>query len=554
MSNIKISALGGMGENGKNMYLIEVDERIFVLDAGLIYPKIDLYGIDAVVPNIDYLIENQNRIEGVFISHGHVDHIGALPYLLKNIRTRVYATPFTVSLIEAHLKDDGINLKNCKLIKVNTNKVLKFGNIKVNFFNVNHALPEAAIITIETQDGLIVYATDFNFSRSLNEKYKIDYEKLLELSKNKVLAVMAESVGIQDVNRATNSEKFEAEIFNCLSKTHNNVFIATYSTDVSRIQQIIKIAEALDKKVAFFNRKGEQIVTTALKTKYLEIKDDTLVDLDTINKQDLVVFICGNHTDPYYLISRIINNNYKNIKITKDDLIIGLSDAVSGTEKYVIKSLDEIYKYDLKFKSIDNKMLRTSHATASDLTQLYDISKPTYYIPIKGEMRHLAKHLALLDDLNIDKEKIKDLQDGNVLHFENGLYQKTTQRPLKEIFVDGSLTGAVNENIVNERYALANNGIIEIVLYIDSKKKNIVKDATIITKGFVYEKLDEDKLEQIHTIIDRLTKTYFNKKLFVIDDLQNAITNEVNKIIYRLIKAHATIIPVVIDLKNANYK
>ncbi len=554
MSNIKISALGGMGENGKNMYLIEVDERIFVLDAGLIYPKIDLYGIDAVVPNIDYLIENQNRIEGVFISHGHVDHIGALPYLLKNIRTRVYATPFTVSLIEAHLKDDGINLKNCKLIKVNTNKVLKFGNIKVNFFNVNHALPEDAIITIETQDGLIVYATDFNFSRSLNEKYKIDYEKLLELSKNKVLAVMAESVGIQDVNRATNSEKFEAEIFNCLSKTHNNVFIATYSTDVSRIQQIIKIAEALDKKVAFFNRKGEQIVTTALKTKYLEIKDDTLVDLDTINKQDLVVFICGNHTDPYYLISRIINNNYKNIKITKDDLIIGLSDAVSGTEKYVIKSLDEIYKYDLKFKSIDNKMLRTSHATASDLTQLYDISKPTYYIPIKGEMRHLAKHLALLDDLNIDKEKIKDLQDGNVLHFENGLYQKTTQRPLKEIFVDGSLTGAVNENIVNERYALANNGIIEIVLYIDSKKKIIVKDATIITKGFVYEKLDEDKLEQIHTIIDRLTKTYFNKKLFVIDDLQNAITNEVNKIIYRLIKAHATIIPVVIDLKNANYK
>lgn len=553
MSNIKIRALGGMGENGKNMYVVEVDQQIFVLDAGLIYPKVDLYGIDAVVPNIDYLVQNKDKIQGVFISHGHEDHIGALPYLLKNIPVKVYATPFTMSIIETHLKSEGLNLKNLKLIKVTPSKQLKFGDVKISFYNVNHALPDAANIIINTKDGDIVYATDFNFSKSLNDMYKILYEKLLELSKNKVLAVMAESVGINDSNRSTTDQMFEVEIYNSFAKTNAKIFIAAYSTDVSRIQKIINSASLLGKKIAFFSRQSEIIVNTALKTKNLIIPDDMLVKLDGTDYENLVVFVVGNHTDPYYLISRIIEGKYKNIKISSDDLIIGLSDAVSGTEKYVLHVLDEIYRNDINYKQIENKILRTSHATSDDLIQLYAIAKPKYYIPIKGEMRHLFKHYSLLKNLQVNNDLVLDLQDGHVITFDNGNFKGYETYPVKEIYVDGSLTGAVNEDIVNERDALATSGVIEIVIHLDSKAHKIIKDPNIITKGLVIDKFSDEFIEQVHQVIERLIQSYFLKKVFVLEDLEKAIVHEVNKMVHKIIKMHTTIVPVIIDLKNIKY-
>lgn len=553
MSNIKIRALGGMDENGKNMYIVEVDQQIFVLDAGLIYPKVDLYGIDAVVPNIDYLVQNKDKIQGVFISHGHEDHIGALPYLLKNIPVKVYATPFTMSIIETHLKSEGLNLKNLKLIKVTPSKQLKFGDVKISFYNVNHALPDAANIIINTKDGDIVYATDFNFSKSLNDMYKISYEKLLELSKNKVLAVMAESVGINHSNRSTTDQMFEVEIYNSFAKTNAKIFIAAYSTDVSRIQKIINSASLLGKKIAFFSRQSEIIVNTALKTKNLIIPDDMLVKLDGTDYENLVVFVVGNHTDPYYLISRIIEGKYKNIKISSDDLIIGLSDAVSGTEKYVLHVLDEIYRNDINYKQIENKILRTSHATSDDLIQLYAIAKPKYYIPIKGEMRHLFKHYSLLKNLQVNNDLVLDLQDGHVITFDNGNFKGYETYPVKEIYVDGSLTGAVNEDIVNERDALATSGVIEIVIHLDSKAHKIIKDPNIITKGLVIDKFTDEFIEQVHQVIERLIQSYFLKKVFVLEDLEKAIVHEVNKMVHKIIKMHTTIVPVIIDLKNIKY-
>ena len=553
MSNIKIRALGGMGENGKNMYVVEVNQQIFVLDAGLIYPKVDLYGIDAVVPNIDYLIQNKEKIQGVFISHGHEDHIGALPYLLKNIPVKVYATPFTMSIIETHLKNEGLNLKSLKLIKTTPNKQLKFNDVKVSFYNVNHALPDAANIIISTKDGDIVYATDFNFSKSLNDLYKISYEKLLELSKNNVLAVMAESVGINDSNRSTTDQMFEVDIYNSFAKNNSKIFIAAYSTDVSRIQKIINAASLLGKKVAFFSKQSEIIVNTALKTKNLIIPEDMLVKLDGTDYDNIVIIVVGNHTEPYYLISRIIEGKYKNIKISSDDLIIGLSDAVSGTEKYVLHVLDEIYRHDINYKQIENKILRTSHATSDDLIQLYAIAKPKYYIPIKGEMRHLSKHYDLLKSLKINNEQVLDLQDGHIINFENGNFVNYDTQTVKEVYVDGSLTGAVNEEIVNERDALATNGVIEIIIYIDSKAHKIIKNPNIITKGLVIDKFTDEFIEQVHQLIERLIKSYFLKKAFICEDLEKAIVHEVNKMVHKIIKMHTTVIPVVIDLKNIKY-
>ena len=255
MSKIKIEALGGMQENGKNLYVVEVDEQIFILDAGLIYPEIDLYGIDAAIPNIDYLIENKHRIVGIFVSHGHEDHIGAIPYLLKSINVKVFGTHFTISLIEELLTINDMDVKKYRLYRINDTKELTFGNVSVVFYNVNHSIPESAGIVLYTEDGAIVYAQDFNFAKSLNKKYKISYNRLLELNSKNVLAVMSESIGITDTIRASNDLVFDNELRNVLYKTKGNIFVVGYSTDLSRLQKVVTLAANFGKNIAIIGRK-----------------------------------------------------------------------------------------------------------------------------------------------------------------------------------------------------------------------------------------------------------------------------------------------------------
>lgn len=552
MSKIKILALGGMGENGKNMYVVDVDEQLFVFDAGLIYPEIDLYGIDAVIPNIDFLIENKERIAGIFISHGHEDHIGALPYLLQKINARVYGTHFTISLIEQLLELNKMPLSNYKLYRINDSKTLKFGNVSVSFYNVNHSIPEAAGIVLKTPDGAIVYATDFNFARPINDKYKISYDKLLELSKQKVLAVMAESIGATDTVRSANDQIFDAEISNAVSHSTGNIFVMGYSTDLARIQKIASMAVKTGRKIAIVGRKGEQIVNMTIKTNYLNVDSSSIVSLDDVH-ENLMVFVVGTYQEPYFLLGQIINNKIKNVKVTENDLLIGLSDPVPGTEVYALRILDEVYKRDLNFLEIEKKKLRTTHATIDDLTQLYAITKPQYYIPVKGEERHLMRHRRLITELGAPEEAILSLSDGNVVVIEDGKFVGYEHVNTGKLYVDGTLTGSVDDEIVNERNLLSKVGVIEIVLTVDSKQKTIVKEPSIITKGFVYQKFDEKAYELVNNVINKVLTNAFKKKQFNITEVEDEINNEVKKLVLRLIKTDVTILPIIIDIKNTKY-
>lgn len=551
MSKIKIEALGGMQENGKNLYVVEVDEQIFILDAGLIYPDIDLYGIDAAIPNIDYLIENKNRIVGIFVSHGHEDHIGAIPYLLKAINVKVFGTHFTISLIEELLVVNGMNVHDYKLYRINDTKVLTFDKVSVMFYNVNHSIPESAGIVIYTEDGAIVYAQDFNFARSLSPKYKISYDKLLELSKTKVLAVMSESIGITDTIRASNDLVFDNEIQNNIYKTKGNMFVVCYSTDLGRIQKIVTSAANVGKKIAIIGRKGEQIVNMAIKTNYLSIPKKQFVKLGECENENLVVFIVGTNTEPYYLVEKILKGHNKTISFKNDDLIVGLSDPVTATKKYVLHVLDEIYRKDLKFVQIEKKNLRSSHATSDDIVQLYSITKPLYAIPIKGEDRHLIRHVNLLKELGYDKN-ILNLTEGNVVVFENGEFTGYEKINTGTLYVDGNLTGSVDKEIVDERNTLANDGVIQIVAYVDTKLQKVVREANIVTKGFVYTAFGEEGTELIKQNVDKVLNSSFTKRKNL-KEFETAIENDIKRLVYRLTKKSPVILPVVIDLKNIKY-
>lgn len=551
MSKIKIEALGGMQENGKNLYVVEIDEQIFILDAGLIYPEIDLYGIDAAIPNIDYLIENKNRIVGIFVSHGHEDHIGAIPYLLKSINVKVFGTHFTISLIEELLTLNDMDVKKYRLYRINDTKELTFGNVSVVFYNVNHSIPESAGIVLYTEDGAIVYAQDFNFAKSLNKKYKISYNRLLELNSKNVLAVMSESIGITDTIRVSNDLVFDNELHNVLYQAQGNIFVVGYSTDLSRLQKVVTLAANFGKKIAIIGRKGEQIVNMAVKTNYLEIPKKQFVKLGECEEENLVVLIVGTNTEPYYLVERILEGKHKTISFKENDLIVGLSDPVTATKKYVLHVLDKLYLKDLKFFPIEKKNLRSSHATADDLVQLYSITNPKYAIPIKGEDRHLIKHVNLLKELGYG-DNILDISDGNVAVFENGNFVNYEKINNGTLYVDGNLTGNVDKEIVEERNRLANDGIIHILSYVDTKNKKIVKDPVIITRGFVSSKVGEEGLELVKQNVIKVLNASFAKRK-TMTEFEAAIENDIQRLLYRLTKKNPTILPVVVDLKNVKY-
>ena len=279
MAKIKIFALGGLGENGKNMYVVEVNQHIFILDAGIKYPDIDMYGVDAVIPNINYLIENKDRIEGIFITHGHEDHISALPYLLKKIPTRVYGTHFTICLIENLLSENKMDIKNYKLFRINDTKQLKFKDVTVSIFNTTHSIPESVAIAIKTEDGPIVYCTDFNFGPTSFGKYQTSYDKITDLGKEHVLALLSESISAGSINRIKNDSLFEHAYKNILINAKGRIIVSAYSSDLNRIQKIINMSIEKGKKIAIIGRKGEKIINVAIKSNYLDIPKDSFVTL-----------------------------------------------------------------------------------------------------------------------------------------------------------------------------------------------------------------------------------------------------------------------------------
>lgn len=565
MSKISIAALGGLGENGKNMFIVEVDERIFILDAGLKYPEIDLYGVDAVIPDISYLIENRNRIEGIFISHGHEDHIGALPYILENINIRVYGTHFTICLIEDLLAENNMTIDKFKLYRINENKTLKFGEITVSFYNTTHSIPESVGIAISTEDGTIIYSPDFNFNPTVGSKYKTSYDKITELGKRNVLAVMAESLGVSDLERTSSDRLFEHTFNNVLTNAEGRIIISAFSSDLNRIQKIIDMSIQAGRRIAIIGRKAQRIIDIAMKSEYLKIPTDYLVNLKfkdnsiELNEKEeeeiraekkLVIIASGVRHEPYLSLIRMVNKQDRLVQLTQDDSVILISNPVPGTEKIAAEVLDALYRNDINVIQFEKKILRSSHANSEDLKLFYAMLKPKYFIPIIGEYRHLYEHQKVIKSAGYAPESIIILENGQVVTFENGQKGSLFEIHHGDILVDGSLTGSIDQSIIDEREKLADEGAIIVVANIDVKAKKLVSGPMITTRGFVSKiPLDQWK-EQILELSMRIINTNLHKTNFKLEELEKTLSNDISNIAYRQTKKRPIIIPVLIDTKN----
>jgi len=551
MSKIKVAALGGIGENGKNMFVVEVDNRIFVLDAGLKYPEVDLYGVDAIIPNMDYLIENRNRIEGVFLSHAHEDHIGALPFLLQKIHTRVYGSNFTITLLENLISQSNIDIRKTKLYRINTNKKYTFGNVNVAFFGTTHSIPESCGIVIETEDGSIVFAPDFNFHLPPTPAYQTEFDKITALSNSNVLLAMTESIGISEVDRSNNDIMFEHIINSCLNTATGKVFIGICATDLSRIQKVVDVASAQGYKVILHFPTRDKILNVALKNKYITIPESSYVDYKTFNQsahQKIVIILSGVGLQPYRSVTKILNGQSKQFTMEKNDQVMFVSDPIPGTTKEALQTLDLLARHDIKTIRVENKMLRTSHATAEDLLMFYQMIKPKYIMPIVGEYRHLQRHYDLIEKQTAVNSEVLKLDNGKVIVFENGSVSESEVIETGSFLVDGSLMDSVNDKVVEERNTLAEEGAVFILININQRTRMLINNPVVYMKGCVLGgNVDEYKKNVSEMALKHATNA-LKKGKFEQAYLQNLLETEVGRMTYRIYKRRPVIIPIINEM------
>ena len=554
MSKIRFFALGGLGENGKNMYVVEVDQAYFILDAGIKYPSAELYGVDEIIPDYRVLIRVKDKIKGIFLSHAHEDHIAALPHLLKDLNVPVYATNFTMQIVMDMLKDEGYVLENLTLNTISQNSIIKFGNVRVTFFNTTHSIPESVGIAIHTIDGVIVYTSDFTFDQSSDIKYQTDFRKINELSEKNVLALLTESLGSTlELNGGVNMN-LNHRLNSIYANADGRIIVTLFSSDLRKIQRIIDISLVHKKKIAIIGRRAQRIVDIAIHSGYLTIPEESLINLRYIDEKnkndgsDIVALVTGNRHEPFFMLQRMCKKADRLIHITEEDTVILMTPPVPGTEKMAARTLDVLFRSDAQVKVIDKRLLTSAHATAEEIKMMMNLLKPQYIIPTIGEYRHQYGVKRLAMEIGYKPDKVFLLDNGDVLTFdEKDVYVAKNDINVGEILIDGTAVGDVNDFVMKDRELLAEDGALLLVAHVSPKTKQILGEVHIVTKGFVYVQESEELLNKVKETFMEVSKKHLEGKYINWNDYKRDVRNEVNRYIYQETRRSPITIPVIIS-------
>ncbi len=502
-NKIKIIPLGGLGEIGKNLTVFEYGNEIIVLDCGMAFPDEDMPGVDAVIPDITYLMKNQDKVKALFITHGHEDHIGCIPYFLNEINVPVYGTRMAIGLIEQKLKEFG-RLSVSKLNRVNAGDVINVSkNFSVEFLRVNHSISDAAGVAIKTPAGVIVHTGDFKIDCTPIQGTMIDLARFGQLGTQGVLALMSDSTNAErpgyTMSERTVGEKFDS-IF---EKTKKRIIVATFASNVDRVNQIIAAAVKHNRKVAVSGRSMINMIEVATNLGYLEIPKGTLISLDEVrkyNNHQIVIITTGSQGEPMSALTRMAFSDHKKVEITKDDLVIISASPIPGNEKPVSNVINELYHKGAEV--IHQSLMEvhvSGHACREELKIIMGLTKPKYFLPVHGEHRHLLKHSEIALSMGIPEDKIFRLENGQVLELDRDEGKVTGSVPAGRVLVDGYGVGDVGNIVLRDRKHLSQYGIIIASITLTPKKK-LVAGPDIISRGFVYVRENEDLMEALRQV------------------------------------------------------
>lgn len=503
-SNLKIIPLGGLHEIGKNITVFEYENDIIIVDCGLAFPEEDMLGVDLVIPDISYLEKNKDKIRALIITHGHEDHIGAIPYLLKKINVPIYATRLTCGLIRNKLEEHKL-VKSTKLIEVKQGEVVKAGKFSVEFIRSSHSIPDSVALAIKSPAGTVIHTGDFKIDYTPIDGQIMDFGRLAELGNEGVLALMSDSTN-SERKGYTMSERTVGDVFERLFQgCRKRIVVATFASNVHRVQQIVNCAVRYNRKIAVCGRSMINMINTARELDYIKVPDNVFIDIDMIKNytdDQLVIITTGSQGEPMSALTRMASGEHRKVQITPNDLIIISANPIPGNEKLVSKVIDDLMQIgaEVIYSSLEDVHV-SGHACQEEQKLMISLVRPKYFLPVHGEYRQLKAHAETAEEMGIDKDNIFMLTNGRVLEMSQEEAKFTTSVQSGRVLVDGLGVGDVGNIVLRDRQHLSQDGLIIIVMTMDSATGEIVAGPDVISRGFVYVRESENLMDNVKAVI-----------------------------------------------------
>ncbi len=545
MSKIKIFALGGLNEEGKNMYVVKVDSDIFIFDAGLKYASDKLLGVDYVIPSFDYIKENLKNIKGLFITHGHEKNMGAVCDILREIPTlKVFATKFTANILKKELEDSGIKYKS--LVEIDPHKKINFGKNSIFPVRLTHSIPDNVGYALNTLDGTIFYTGNYVFDATMLGPYKADIGKLAYIGKQGVLCLMGESMYADKVGYTSPKNRVYKLIRNTLSHTEDRVIVNVFTAHVSRIEELFNEISKTTRRVVVMGHKLQGIINNILDNNYIKFDRTRIGDLSNINDKDAVILISNEREQPFMNLNRIINGYDKFIKIKDTDTVLFMEPINDYNEKLAIKVVDDISKMGASVVTMSRKDNLLHHASSEDIMLMLDLMNPKYYMPVIGEYRHMVANAKAASHVGMNKENIILKQNGDVALFVNGELKDVKEHiKTDDILIDGNSSKDIGELVLKDRELLSDNGIVIICSTLDKKTKKILAEPEVLTRGFVYVKENTDLIDEIKKISLEVINENISNNYVEYNKIKMSIRERLSKYLYEQTECRPMIITVV---------
>lgn len=551
MAKLKIIPLGGLGEIGKNLTVYEYGQDIVVVDCGLGFPDEELYGVDVVIPDIAYLKQNKDRIRGIVITHGHEDHIGALPYVMRELDVPIYATPLTAGIIELKLEEHDL-LYNTQIFTKRAGDKFRLGCFEIEFIHVNHSIADSVALAIRTPVGVVIHTGDFKIDVTPVQGEMIDLARLGQLGKQGVLALLSDSTNVERPGH-TESERKVADKFDELFKgCDKRIIVTTFASNVQRIQQIVNVAAKYKRKVAVTGRSMENMIRVAMELGYMDIPEGVLMDLTQIKgqpKNRTVIISTGSQGESMSALYRMAFSEHKQINIDANDRIIISASAIPGNETTISRVIDELFHKGAEVIYDRHTDLHVSgHASQEEQKLMLALTKPRFFIPVHGEYRMLCKHAEIAHTMGISPNHTVVAENGSVIELSRKTAKIADHVQAGRVFVDGSRVGDVGSVVLRDRKHLAEDGMIVVTIALSSLDNSLVGGPDVLTRGFIYEKDSEDLIEEVKRVVHESLASCRHQKITDANGIKNKIRTNLTGYLYKTTKRSPMILPMIISI------